>query len=131
MIKDERIMRRGEVWLADMSLVVGSESGGKNYPVLLIQNDIGNRFSGTTIVSVITSTDKVTKRMPTHVFLDAKRNNLEKDSFAMLEQVRTIDKMRLIKKLTTLKEEEIIEMNTALSVSVGIYEEPVRQLAYA
>lgn len=103
--------------MADLSPVVGSEQGGMR-PVLIIQNDIGNKYSPTVIVTAITS--QMTKaKLPTHVELPSNQYNLPKDSVALLEQVRTLDKRRLKDKLTTLPENKMKEVNRALLISFG------------
>ncbi len=89
-------MKRGDIYYADLSPVVGSEQGGVR-PVLIVQNDIGNRYSPTVIAAAITSqTDK--NKLPTHIELDCKRCGLSRDSIVLLEQIRTIDKRRLREK---------------------------------
>jgi len=94
------VIRRGEIYYADLSPVVGSEQGGTR-PVLIIQNDIGNQYSPTTIVAAITSQiDKA--KLPTHVAMTASPGGLEKNSVILLEQIRTIDKSRLMEKVTAL-----------------------------
>ena len=103
--------------MADLSPVVGSEQGGMR-PVLIIQNDIGNKYSPTVIVTAITS--QMTKaKLPTHVELPSNQYNLPKDSVALLEQVRTLDKRRLNDKLTTLPENKMKDVNRALLISFG------------
>lgn len=105
--------------MADLSPVVGSEQGGVR-PVLIIQNDIGNKYSPTVIVTAITS--QMTKaKIPTHVELPSKEYNLPKDSVALLEQVRTLDKRRLKEKLTSLPEHKMKEVNRALLISLGFF----------
>ena len=90
-------MKRGDIYYADLSPVVGSEQGGVR-PVLIVQNDIGNRYSPTVIAAAITSqTDK--NKLPTHIELDCKRCGLSRDSIVLLEQIRTIDKRRLREKI--------------------------------
>ncbi|RXZ78114.1 type II toxin-antitoxin system PemK/MazF family toxin [Paenibacillaceae bacterium] len=111
-----RTYKRREVWYADMSGVVGSEQGGLR-TVLIVQNDIGNRFSPTTVVACLTT--KVKKLMPTHVFLDKDKNKLEHDSYVLAEQLRTIDKDRLIEKKTEISEEDMEKVFDALDISVG------------
>jgi len=91
------IVKRGDVYFADLSPVVGSEQGGVR-PVLIIQNDIGNRFSPTVIVAAITAQIQKAK-LPTHVEINAKRYGFDRDSVILLEQVRTIDKQRLTDKI--------------------------------
>ena len=109
--------RRGEIYMADLSPVVGSEQGVVR-PVLIIQNDIGNKYSPTVIVTAITS--QLTKaKLPTHVELHSDEFNLPKDSVVLLEQVRTLDKRRLKTKVTTLTERKMKEINRALLISLG------------
>ena len=109
--------RRGEIYMADLSPVVGSEQGGVR-PVLIIQNDIGNKFSPTVIVSAITS--QLTKaKLPTHIDLPAGEFNLPKDSVALLEQIRTLDKRRLKTKLSTLHSVKMKEIDRAILISLG------------
>ncbi len=113
---DEQI-RRGEIYYADLSPVVGSEQGGVR-PVLIIQNDVGNKYSPTVIVSAITSQLGKAK-LPTHIDLSAERYNLPKNSVALLEQIRTLDKRRLRDKVTTLDEGKMKEVNRAILISLG------------
>ncbi len=110
-------IRRGEIYYADLSPVVGSEQGGVR-PVLILQNDIGNKYSPTVIVSAITSQLGKAK-LPTHIELPADRYNLPKNSVALLEQIRTLDKRRLQEKVTTLSAEKMREVNKALLISLG------------
>lgn len=113
-------VRRGDVFYADLSPVIGSEQGGVR-PVLVIQNDIGNRYSPTVIVAAITSQiDKA--RLPTHVELSASLSGLERDSVILGEQLRTIDKRRLREKVTHLEEDIMAKVNEALAVSIGLKE---------
>ena len=114
------IVKRGDVYFADLSPVVGSEQGGVR-PVLVIQNDIGNRFSPTVIVAAITAQIQKAK-LPTHVEIDAKRYGFERDSVILLEQIRTIDKQRLTDKITHLDDEMMEKVDEALQVSVGLIE---------
>ena len=103
--------------MADLSPVVGSEQGGVR-PVLIIQNDIGNKYSPTVIVSAITS--QLTKaKLPTHIELSSQEFNLPKDSVALLEQIRTLDKRRLKTKLSTLHSVKMKEIERALLISLG------------
>ena len=113
---DEQI-RRGEIYYADLSPVVGSEQGGIR-PVLIIQNDVGNKFSPTVIVSAITSQLGKAK-LPTHIELSAEKYHLPKDSVALLEQIRTLDKRRLREKVTMLSSEKMREVNKAILISLG------------
>lgn len=109
---------RGEVYFADLSPVVGSEQGGVR-PVLIIQNDIGNRFSPTIIVAAITAQIQKAK-LPTHVEIKAKKHGLERDSVILLEQIRTLDKQRLTDKITKLDKEKMKEVDRALKISLGL-----------
>lgn len=113
----EEQIRRGEIYYADLSPVVGSEQGGVR-PVLILQNDIGNKYSPTVIVSAITSQLGKAK-LPTHIELSADTYNLPKNSVALLEQIRTLDKRRLQGKITTLSPEKMREVNKALLISLG------------
>lgn len=111
---------RGDVYYADLNPVVGSEQGGIR-PVLIIQNDIGNKYSPTVIVAAITS--KIEKaKLPTHIEISAKNTNLEKDSVILLEQIRTIDKKRLQKHITHLDDNIINKVNEAIEISLGVIE---------
>lgn len=112
------IVKRGDVYFADLSPVVGSEQGGVR-PVLVIQNDIGNRFSPTVIVAAITAQIQKAK-LPTHVEIDAKRYGFERDSVILLEQIRTIDKQRLTDKITNLDEGMMNKVDDALQISIGV-----------
>lgn len=117
--EDENLaIKRGDVFFADLSPVIGSEQGGTR-PVLVIQNDIGNRFSPTVIVAAITAQIQKAK-LPTHVEIDAKKYHFERDSVILLEQIRTIDKSRLTDKITQLDEELMDKVDTALEVSMGL-----------
>ena len=110
-------IRRGEIYYADLSPVVGSEQGGVR-PVLILQNDVGNKYSPTVIVTAITSQLGKAK-LPTHVELPATEYNLPKNSVALLEQIRTLDKRRLQEKVTTLSNDKMREVNKALLISLG------------
>ena len=112
------IVKRGDVYFADLSPVVGSEQGGVR-PVLIIQNDIGNRFSPTVIVAAITAQIQKAK-LPTHVEIDAKKYGFERDSVILLEQIRTIDKQRLTDKITHLDDEMMDQVDGALQISLGL-----------
>ncbi|WP_026692982.1 type II toxin-antitoxin system PemK/MazF family toxin [Peribacillus kribbensis] len=112
------VVKRGDVYFADLSPVVGSEQGGTR-PVLVIQNDIGNRFSPTVIVAAITAQIQKAK-LPTHVEINAKRYGFERDSVILLEQIRTIDKQRLTDKITHLDEEMMKKVDDALQISLGL-----------
>ncbi|MFD1205866.1 MULTISPECIES: type II toxin-antitoxin system PemK/MazF family toxin [Sporosarcina] len=111
-------IKRGDVFFADLSPVVGSEQGGTR-PVLVIQNDIGNRFSPTVIVAAITAQIQKAK-LPTHVEIDAERYGFERDSVILLEQVRTIDKSRLTDKITHLDETLMEQVDEGLEISFGL-----------
>ncbi len=110
-------IKRGEIYYADLSPVVGSEQGGIR-PVLIVQNDIGNKYSPTVIVAAITSQLGKAK-LPTHIELSAEQYNLPKNSVALLEQIRTLDKKRLQEKVTTLSMDKMNEVNRALLISLG------------
>jgi len=113
-------VKRGDIYYADLSPVVGSEQGGMR-PVLIVQNDLGNRYSPTVIAAAITSqTEKAD--LPTHIAVPAKDCGLSKNSIVLLEQVRTIDKKRLRSKMGRLSDEAMAQINTALSVSFGLTE---------
>ncbi|KUP04531.1 PemK family transcriptional regulator [Bacillus coahuilensis m2-6] len=111
-------VKRGDVYFADLSPVVGSEQGGVR-PVLVLQNDIGNRFSPTVIVAAITAQIQKAK-LPTHVEIDSKRYGFERDSVILLEQIRTIDKQRLTDKITHLDEGMMEQVDVAVQVSLGL-----------
>ena len=110
------VVKRGDVYFADLSPVVGSEQGGTR-PVLILQNDIGNRFSPTVIVAAITAQIQKAK-LPTHVEINAKKYGFERDSVILLEQIRTIDKQRLTDKITHLDEPMMQKVNEALQISL-------------
>lgn len=112
------IVKRGDIYYADLSPVVGSEQGGIR-PVLVIQNDIGNKYSPTVIAAAITSQINKAK-MPTHIELAAKDYGLNKDSVILLEQIRTIDKRRLREKIGRIDDGLMASVNNALSISFGI-----------
>jgi mRNA interferase MazF len=109
------VIKRGDIYLADLSPTVGSEQGGVR-PVLIIQNNRGNKFSPTVIVAAISSQIQKAK-MPTHVLLDGSKYGLERDSVVMLEQVRTIDKQRLANKVCSLDLESMLKVKRAHEVS--------------
>lgn len=111
-------MKRGDVYFADLSPVVGSEQGGMR-PVLIIQNDIGNRFSPTVIIAAITAQIQKAK-LPTHIEIDAKTYGFDRDSVILLEQIRTIDKQRLTDKITHLDVELMEKVDEALQISLGL-----------
>lgn len=111
-------VKRGDIFYADLSPVVGSEQGGVR-PVVIVQNDVGNRHSPTVIAAAITSRTEKTK-LPTHIDVTADRFGLAKDSVILLEQVRTIDKKRLKEKMGHLEDETMEKVNSAISVSFGL-----------
>ena len=112
------IVKRGDIYYADLSPVVGSEQGGIR-PVLVIQNDIGTKYSPTVIAAAITSQINKAK-MPTHIELAAKDYGLNKDSVILLEQIRTIDKRRLREKIGRIDDGLMASVNNALSISFGL-----------
>ncbi len=112
------IIKRGEIYYADLSPVIGSEQGGVR-PVLIVQNDVGNRYSPTVIAAAITSQQDKTE-LPTHIKLNATSSGLAKDSIVLLEQVRTIDKRRLKEKMGVLDGGAMDRVDKALYVSLGL-----------
>ena len=111
-------IKRGDIFYADLSPVVGSEQGGVR-PILIIQNDVGNKYSPTVIAAAITS--KLDKsRLPTHIEVNASSYGLEKDSVILLEQIRTLDKQRLKEKMGHLDTDSMNKVNRALTVSFGL-----------
>ena len=111
-------VKRGDIYYADLSPVVGSEQGGLR-PVLIIQNDIGNRYSPTVIAAAITSRMSKT-HLPTHIDIYAERAGLAKDSVVLLEQIRTLDKRRLREKMGHLDDDMMSVVNSAIAVSFGL-----------
>jgi mRNA interferase MazF len=110
-------IRRGDIFYADLSPVVGSEQGGIR-PVLVIQNDVGNKYSPTVIVAAITSQINKAK-IPTHVELESAIYSLPKDSVILLEQIRTIDKRRLKEKITTIDDAKMKQVHKSILISLG------------
>ena len=111
-------VKRGDIYYADLSPVVGSEQGGMR-PVLIVQNDTGNRHSPTVIAAAITSqTGKA--RLPTHIELSARSYGLSRDSVILLEQIRTIDKRRLRERSGRLPDETLHRVDQAIGVSFGL-----------
>ncbi len=111
-------VRRGYIFYADLSPVVGSEQGGVR-PVLIIQNNVGNKYSPTVVVAAITSQiDKA--KLPTHVEVNAQDYGLDKNSVILLEQIRTIDKQRLQEKMTELDDKMMKRVDEALKISLGL-----------
>ena len=111
-------VKRGEIYYADLSPVVGSEQGGIR-PVLIVQNDVGNRHSPTVIAAAITS-QKEKAKLPTHIEVNASSCGLSKDSVVLLEQIRTIDKRRLKERMGELDLSSMAQVNNALSISFGL-----------
>jgi len=112
------IIKRGDIFYADLSPVIGSEQGGIR-PVLIVQNDIGNKYSPTVIAAAITSQINKAK-LPTHIEISAQEYGLAKDSVILLEQIRTIDKKRLKEKIGHLDDGLMEKVNEALSISFGL-----------
>lgn len=112
------IVKRGDMFYADLSPVVGSEQGGVR-PVLIVQNDIGNKYSPTVIAAAVTSQINKAK-MPTHIEINAETYGLAKDSVILMEQIRTIDKKRLKEKIGHVDDVLIEKVNEALAVSFGL-----------
>ena len=112
------IVKKGDLYFADLSPVIGSEQGGVR-PVLVVQNNVGNKYSPTIIVAAVKS-QKHKAQLPTHVSIDAAGNGLSKNSVVLLEQLRTIDKSRLRERIGTLNQELMPDVNEALGVSLGI-----------
>jgi mRNA interferase MazF len=112
------IVKRGDIFYADLSPVVGSEQGGIR-PVIIIQNDIGNKYSPTIIIAAITSQINKAK-LPTHVEISSEEYGLNKDSVVLLEQIRTIDKKRLKEKIGRMSDRDVDKVNLALMISLGI-----------
>lgn len=116
------IVKKGDLFFADLSPVVGSEQGGVR-PVLVVQNDIGNKYSPTIIVAAVTSQTGKSK-LPTHVELSASQGGLSKNSVVLLEQLRTIDKRRLKERIGSLNDSQMPIVDAALGVSLGIARQP-------
>ena len=113
-------IKRGDIYYADLSPVVGSEQGGLR-PVLIVQNDVGNRYSPTVIAAAITSRMSKT-RLPTHIDITGMHAGLAKDSVILLEQIRTLDKRRLKERIGELSPLKMKKVNTALLISLGFNE---------
>lgn len=111
-------VKRGDIYYADLSPVVGSEQGGVR-PVLIVQNDVGNKYSPTVIAAAITS-QKEKAKLPTHIKLESQHCGLSRDSVVLLEQIRTIDKKRLKERMGKLDDNSMHMINQALSVSFGL-----------
>lgn len=112
------VIKRGDIYYADLSPVIGSEQGGVR-PVLIVQNDIGNKYSPTVIAAAITSQINKAK-LPTHIEISAQEYGLAKDSVILLEQIRTIDKKRLREKIGHLDDDSMEKVNEALGISFGL-----------
>jgi mRNA interferase MazF len=125
MRSDKMNIKRGDIYYADLSPVIGSEQGGLR-PVLIVQNDVGNKYSPTVIAAAITS--KMTKaKLPTHIGVYGEKVGLAKDSVILLEQIRTIDKTRLKEKMGHLDDSVMNDVNTAITVSFGLSAVPPYQ----
>ncbi len=118
-------IKRGDIFYADLSPVIGSEQGGIR-PVVIVQNDMGNKFSPTVIAAAITS-QKTKTKLPTHIDLMADSNGLSKDSVVLLEQVRTIDKKRLKEKMGCVGPISMDKINQALSISFGLSNDEIQE----
>lgn len=117
MESEKVLIRRGDIYYADLRPVIGSEQGGIR-PVLIIQNDMGNKHSPTVICAAITS--KMKAKLPTHVTISAERYGIEKDSVILLEQVRTIDKSRLRERVCHLDSNALECVDRALMISLSL-----------
>ena len=113
-------VKRGDIYYADLSPVVGSEQGGVR-PVLIVQNDVGNKFSPTVIAAAITS-QRDKSRLPTHIDLESSNCGLSRDSVVLLEQIRTIDKKRLKERMGNLDSGSMDKVDRALFISFGLGE---------
>ena len=111
-------VKRGDIYYADLSPVVGSEQGGMR-PVLIVQNDVGNRYSPTVIAAAITSQQNKA-RLPTHIEIEARTYGLSKNSVVLLEQVRTLDKRRLRERMGCLDEKVMQRVDGAIAISLGL-----------
>ncbi|WP_235699932.1 type II toxin-antitoxin system PemK/MazF family toxin [Clostridium hydrogenum] len=112
------IVKRGDIFYADLSPVVGSEQGGIR-PVIVVQNDVGNKYSPTVIVAAITSQINKAK-LPTHVEISSEEYGLNKDSVVLLEQIRTLDKKRLKEKIGHMTDSDMDKVDEALLISIGM-----------
>lgn len=110
-------VKRGEIYYADLSPVIGSEQAGVR-PVLIVQNDVGNKFSPTIIAIAITSKQKV--KLPTHIEIEGTKYGLDKDSVILAEQIRTLDKKRLREKVGKVDDETMEKVKRAIEISFGI-----------
>ncbi|GAA0733894.1 type II toxin-antitoxin system PemK/MazF family toxin [Clostridium oceanicum] len=112
------IVKRGDIFYADLSPVVGSEQGGIR-PVIIIQNDVGNKYSPTVIIAAITSQINKAK-LPTHVEISSEAYGLNKDSVVLLEQIRTLDKRRLKEKIGHMSQDDMQKVDKALLISIAL-----------
>ena len=113
------MIKRGEIYYADLNPVVGSEQGGVR-PIIVLQNDVGNKYSPTVIAAATTS--RLTKaKLPTHIELTKENTPMPKDSVVLLEQIRTIDKSRIKEKIGELSPDVMQQINDALLVSLGFF----------
>lgn len=117
-VKESQLVRRGEIYFADMGEGIGSEQNGIR-PVLVLQNDVGNKYSPTTIVALITSISKK-MNLPVHFEIRKETSNLPQDSVVLLEQIRTIDKQRLLKKVSHLTDDQMETINRKILISLGM-----------
>ena len=115
---EHSVVKRGDIYYADLSPVVGSEQGGMR-PVLIVQNDVGNRYSPTVIAAAITSQQNKA-RLPTHIEIEARTYGLSKNSVVLLEQMRTLDKRRLRERMGCLDEKAMQRVDGAIAVSLGL-----------
>lgn len=115
-----QLVKRGDIYYADLSPVIGSEQGGIR-PVLIIQNDMGNKYSPTVIIAAITSQINKAK-LPTHIEISSEEYGLNKDSVILLEQLRTIDKRRLKDKIGHINNVLMERVDNAISISIGLVE---------
>ncbi len=118
---NQQSVKRGEIYYADLSPVVGSEQGGMR-PVLIVQNDVGNRYSPTVIAAAITSQQNKA-RLPTHIEIEARTYGLSKNSVVLLEQMRTLDKRRLRERMGCLDEKVMHRIDGAIAISLGLQAE--------
>ena len=115
----ERIIKRGDIYFANLNPVVGSEQGGKHRPVLIISNDKGNKHSTTVIIAAMTGLEHNKAKLPTHIVAKG-YEFLEKDSLILLEQIRTLDKQRLQEYIGTFDRRFMLSIDKALSISIGL-----------
>jgi len=111
-------LKRGDIFLANLEPIIGSEQGGTR-PVLILQNDLSNKYSPVTIIASLTS-KKFTKEFPTNVFLSREDSKLDKDSTVLLNQIKTIDKSRIIKKISSLNPFLMSKVEMAIKISLGL-----------